>query len=128
MKENSRLFLEKAQRSIQAAQTLLTAGNLHDFATGRAYYAMFYIAEALLEEKELRFSKHGGVHGAFGEHYVKTGLFDIKFHRWLLNAFDQRIEGDYGIEVIAVKEDAEKLIAQADEFLQAARSYLESLP
>jgi uncharacterized protein (UPF0332 family) len=128
MKENSRLLLEKAQRAIQAAQTLLDAGNLPDFATGRAYYAMFYVAEALLEEKSLRFSKHGGVHGAFGEHYVKTGILDAKFHRWLLNAFDQRIEGDYGPEVIAVTEDAKKLIAQAEEFLAVARNYLESLP
>jgi uncharacterized protein (UPF0332 family) len=127
MKENSRLLFEKAQRAIQAARTLVEAGNLPDFATGRAYYAMFYIAEALLEEKELRFSKHGGVHGAFGEHYVKTGLFDPKYHRWLLNAFDQRIEGDYGAEVIAVVEDAKKLIAQAEEFLQTAHMYLENI-
>ncbi len=67
MKEASRLLLEKAQRAIEAAKTLLVDGNYPDFSTGRAYYAMFYIAEALLEEKELRFSKHGGVHGAFGE-------------------------------------------------------------
>ena len=126
MKKNARLLLEKAQRAIDAAQALMTAGNYPDFATGRAYYAMFYIAEALLEEKELRFSKHGGVHGAFGEHYVKTGIFDPKFHRWLLNAFDQRIEGDYGTEIIAVAEDAEKLIDQAEEFLETARKYLES--
>jgi len=128
MKRNSRLLLEKAQRAIQAAQTLLAAGNLPDFATGRAYYAMFYIAEALLEEKDLHFSKHGGLHGAFGEYYVKTGLFDPKFHRWLLNAFDQRIEGDYSVDVIAVTEDAEKLIAQAKEFLEAGLKYLESQP
>jgi len=128
MKRNSRLLLEKAQRAIQAAQTLLAAGNLPDFATGRAYYAMFYIAEALLEEKDLRFSKHGGVHGAFGEYYVKTGLFDPKFHRWLLNAFDQRIEGDYSVDVITVTEDAEKLIAQAKEFHEAGLKYLESQP
>jgi len=128
MKENARLLLEKAKRAIQAARTLLDAGNLPDFATGRAYYAMFYVAEALLEEKSLRFSKHGGVHGAFGEHYVKTGILDAKFHRWLLNAFDQRIEGDYGADVIAVTEDAEKLIAQAEEFLAVAHSYLEGLP
>lgn len=126
MKENSRLLLEKAQRPIQAAQTLLATGNLPDFAAGRAYYAMFYIAETLLEENELRFSKHGGVHGAFGEYSVKTGLSDPKFHRWLLNAFDQRIEGDYGVEVITVAEDVEKLIAQAEEFLEAALKYLES--
>jgi uncharacterized protein (UPF0332 family) len=127
MKENSLQLLEKAGRAIAAAKTLLEAGNYADFASGRAYYAMFYIAEALLEEKGLRFSKHGGVHGSFGEHYVKTGLFDPKFHRWLLNAFDQRIEGDYGTEVILVTEDAEKLIIQATEFLEAAHKYLENL-
>jgi uncharacterized protein (UPF0332 family) len=127
MKEISRLLLDKAQRAIQAAQALLTAGDFPDFAIGRAYYAMFYIAEALLEEKDLRFSKHGGVHGAFGEHYVKTGLFDPKFHRWLLNAFDTRIEGDYGAEVIVVTDDAEKLIHQAQEFLEVSRDYLKRI-
>ena len=127
MKEYSRQLLEKAERAIKAAHILLKAGNFYDFASGRAYYAMFYVAEALLEEKELRYSKHGGVHGAFGEHYVKTGLFDQKFHRWLLNAFDQRIEGDYGVDVVAVNEaDVEKMISQAEEFLSAARSYLET--
>jgi len=46
----------------------------------------------------------------------------------LLNAFDQRIEGDYGTEIVVVGEDAQKLIDQAEEFLVAARRYLESLP
>jgi uncharacterized protein (UPF0332 family) len=126
MKDNTLLLLEKARRAIDAAHVLLVSGNFPDFATGRAYYAMFYTAEALLEEKGLRFSKHGGVHGAFGEHYVKTGLFEPKFHRWLLNAFDQRIEGDYGTGIISVAEDAEKLIAQADEFLESAKNFLEN--
>lgn len=58
--------------------------------------------------------------------FVKTGLFDVKYHRWLLNAFDQRIEADYGIRVISVVEDAEKLIGQAEEFLGAAHKFLES--
>lgn len=89
---------------------------------------MFYVTEALLEEKNLRFSKHGGVHAAFGEYYVKAGLFDPKYHRWLLNAFDQRIEGDYGSEVMLVVEDVENLLAQAGEFLDAATQYLKGLP
>jgi uncharacterized protein (UPF0332 family) len=70
---------------------------------------MFYTAEALLEAKDLRFSKHGGVHGAFGEHYVKTGIKPQEFHRWLLDVFDVRIE-------------------QAKEFLSAAESHLQSQP
>jgi uncharacterized protein (UPF0332 family) len=85
---------------------------------------MFYVAEALLNEKDLRFSKHGGVHGAFGEHYVKTQIFDVKYHRWLLDAFDHRIEGDYGPTIIAVPQDAIELITQAKEFLVAGEKYL----
>ena len=124
MKESSQRLLEKAARAIEAADTLLENG-LGEFSTGRAYYAMFYTAEALLNEKDLRFSKHGGVHGAFGEHYVKTGKFDTKFHKWLLDAFDQRIEGDYGVEVFAADQDVRELIEQAKEFLQVARVYLD---
>jgi len=123
MKESSQRLLDKASRAIEAAETLL-ANRIGEFSTGRSYYAMFYTAEALLNEKDLHFSKHGGVHGAFGEHYIKTGLFDAKFHRWLLDAFDQRIEGDYGVEVITIEQDARELIDQAKEFLQTAKAYL----
>jgi uncharacterized protein (UPF0332 family) len=127
MKESVRLMIEKAQRAIQAAETLLNSGDFPDFAIGRAYYAMFYVAEALLEEKGLRFSKHGGVHGAFGEHFVKTGFFDQKYHRWLLDAFDKRIEGDYSLGIIAGHDDARVVIIQAQEFMNAAIQYFENI-
>lgn len=42
----------------------------------------------------LRFRKHGSVHGAFGREFVKTGLLDAKYHRWLLDAFDKRLQAD----------------------------------
>ncbi len=87
---------------------------------------MFYIAEALLNEKDLRFSKHGGVHSAFGEQYIKTGLFDQKYHRWLLDAFARRIEGDYGVEMVIGVQEARDLIGRAKEFLEAARVYLKA--
>ncbi len=124
MKESSRRLLDKALRAIEAAETLLEHG-YPEFATGRAYYAMFYTTEALLNEKELHFSKHGGVHGAFGEHYIKTGLFDARYHRWLLDAFDRRIEGDYSEEVVVVDQDANELIEQAKDFLQEAKRFLD---
>jgi hypothetical protein len=62
MKPKSRRLLDKAARAIRAAETLLREGDA-DFAAGRAYYAMFYSAEALLFERGLQFRKHG----AFGE-------------------------------------------------------------
>ena len=123
MKEQSRKFMEKAARAVQAAKSLLRDGDA-DFAAGRAYYAMFYAAEALLNEKGLRFRKHGGVHAAFGEQFVITGLLDSKFHRWLLDAFDKRIQGDYGIEAVLTREDVAQTIEQADEFLREAQRHL----
>ena len=48
--------LVKARDSVHAAR-LLRSDNLYDFAISRAYYAMFYVAEALLLGEGLAFSK-----------------------------------------------------------------------
>lgn len=56
MKEVTQQLLDKAARAIHAAETLLQADDV-EFATGRAYYAMFYVAEALLNERGLRFRR-----------------------------------------------------------------------
>ena len=120
MKDASRKLLDKSDRSLKAAERLLESGEA-EFAVSRAYYAMFYAAEALLNEKGLRFRKHGGVHGAFGEHFAKTGFLDAKYHRWLLEAFDKRVSGDYDVESLMTRDDARTTIEQAREFLQEAR-------
>jgi uncharacterized protein (UPF0332 family) len=124
MTEQTRKLFDKADRAIHAAEALLKRGD-PDFAAGRAYYAMFYAAEALLIEKGLRFRKHGSVHAAFGEHFAKGDVLDSKYHRWLLNAYDQRILGDYGVEASLTPEDVKVMIQQAQEFVGKARQYLE---
>jgi uncharacterized protein (UPF0332 family) len=69
MSDPTRALLDKGKRAIHAAEVLLKDGEA-DFAIGRAYYAMLYVAEALLVGKGLRFRKHGSVHAAFGEHFA----------------------------------------------------------
>ena len=63
MKRRTGQLLAKGEDAIEAAELLLKSGK-KDFAAGRAYYAMFYTAEALLFEKGLEFRKHAGVHAA----------------------------------------------------------------
>ncbi len=75
MKEETQKLLQKASRAIRSAETLLREGKA-DFAV----YAMFYIAEALLGERGLRFRKHSSVHSVFGERFIKTSLLDSKYH------------------------------------------------
>ena len=123
MKDYSHKLLEKAIDAIEAAEILVDHSK-SEVAAGRAYYAMFYIAEALLNEKGLTFSKHSGVHAAFGENFAKTKEMDAKFHRWLIDAFDKRLAGDYGVEANIEKDVATYMINQAREFLEAAQEYL----
>lgn len=124
MKDHSRKLLDKAIDTIEAAE-ILVDNEKTDIAAGRAYYAMFYIAEALLNEKGLIFNKHSAVHAAFGEHFAKTKEMNVKFHRWLLDSFDKRQVGDYDVDTKIERDVAVKVIHQAREFFEAARKYLE---
>ena len=125
MKPETEKLLQKASRPIRAAERLLEEGDV-DFAASRGYYALFYVAEALLNEKNLQFKKHGGVHGAFAEHFIKTKQMDPKFHSWLVDAFDERIQGDYQVESEMDSKDVAIMIGQAQEFLQEANRRLSS--
>ncbi len=124
MKDYTRKLLDKAQSAIEVAEAVLDMDEA-DFAAGRAYYAMFYVAEALLAEKDMEFGQHGQVIGAYGLHFAKTKDLDPKFHRWLVDAFDIRVSGDYDVDTGISIAIVANLINQAREFLQAARSYLE---
>jgi len=116
-------YLEKAERAIRAAATLM-ASETPEFAPGRAYYAMFYATQALLYEKGIELRKHGAVHSAFGEQFAKTGLLDAKLHRWLLNAYDDRIVGDYGADAEMSSEQVALVIEHAREFLAVSQRFL----
>ena len=124
MKDHSRKLLDKAVDTIEAAE-MLVDNEKPEIAAGRAYYAMFYIAEALLNEKGLKFSKHSAVHASFGEQFAKTREMDVKFHRWLLDSFDKRQVADYDVDGEIEKDVAVNVIHQAREFLEAAQKYLD---
>lgn len=124
MKDLTGKLLDKSLDVLEAAEALLTIGKI-DVAAGRAYYSMMHTAEALLfEEKDLSFNRHGDIHGAYGLYFGKTKILDPKFHRWLLDAFDQRVVGDYDVNSGLDHELVFEMIEQAREFLQAARIYL----
>ena len=125
MKNESKGFLEKAERALRAAEILLREEDA-ECAAGRAYYAMLHTAQALLRERDLRYRKHVGVHSAFGQHFAKPGILDPKFHRRMLAAFNNRLKADYDFDAGIDTETASTMIEQAREFLAEARRYLET--
>jgi uncharacterized protein (UPF0332 family) len=118
-------LLQKAQRSLQAAK-LLNQDDLVEFAAARAYYTMFYVAQAFLLGKGLAFSTHAGVISAFGQQFVRTEQISKTFHRRLIAAERIRLQGDYDIDSDMTKETATEQIAQAEEFLELAKQMLET--
>jgi uncharacterized protein (UPF0332 family) len=124
MNLEARKLLSKAERALRAAETLLQAGDT-EYAAGRAYYAMLHAAQALLRQHGLRYRKHSAVHSTFGEHFIKTGLLDAKFHRWLLDGFDARLRGDYDFDATFEEGSVAVMVQQAREFLAVVRAFLE---
>jgi len=59
---------------------------LYDIAVSRAYYVMFYCAEALLDADGLTFSSHAAVVSGFGRHFAKTGRVPSELRRHLIVA------------------------------------------
>ena len=72
----------------------------------------------------MRFSKHTAVHASYGQQFARTGVLDPKFHRWLIDAFDERIRGDYATGKPLTHMDVDEMMAQAREFLDTARRHL----
>ena len=125
MKVKSEKLIQKAKESLAASQLLAEKGFL-DIAGSRAYYAMFYIAEAFLWEKDLSFSSHAAVIGAFGREFAKPGLVPVEFHRFLIAAQNKRTKADYEVdEDLSLTNDAvQTLIDQARQFITLAETTL----
>lgn len=116
-------LLAKAKRYIQSAHLLMNDNDL-DSAASRLYYAMFYVAETLLDAKGLSFSSHRGVISAFGQHFAKTGELDPRFHRILITAFAKRQLGDYAATSGISCQEVGEMLTEAQDFLAEAHHWL----
>ena len=117
-------LLEKAASSRRAA-ALLAGQDYLDFAASRAYYALFYVAEALLLAEGFFFSSHAAVIAGFGKTFAKSQRLDPRFHRYLIDAQDTRNLGDYGVGTGVSRAQMDELLAWADEFLAVAQAFLQ---
>jgi uncharacterized protein (UPF0332 family) len=123
MTPEQQALLQKAYRSLEAARKLDQDG-FHDFSISRAYYAMFYVAEAFLDSIGMTFSSHAAVISAFGQHLARPGIVPVEFHRYLIDAQDLRTQADYDASVELTAADALKQLDHAEQFLNLANEQL----
>jgi uncharacterized protein (UPF0332 family) len=119
-------YLRRAEESLSAAELLLSEG-FAGYAAARAYYGMFYVAQAFLSTRGLASSKHSGVVGMFGHEFAKSGVVPAHFHRYLIRAGEIRLLADYHSRPIS-DEEAQLQIDRGREFLAFARQYFAGNP
>jgi uncharacterized protein (UPF0332 family)/predicted nucleotidyltransferase len=118
-------LMSEAERSLGAAGGLLD-DEYFDYATSRAYYAMFYAASAALLTKGLTFSRHSGVVSGFGRHFSSAELLPRQLHLDFDKAQRLRQLGDYSTEPFE-QSTAEEVLRDARRFVDAVRGYLEEV-
>ena len=122
-KDNYRLYMEHAHEMLQVARENL--GNDHyDSACNRAYYGCFYAVNALLFSKGISYGKHSAVIAAFRQYFIKTGEFDAKWSKIYELVMTSRHIGDYELGLQIDKEQAEKIVSDAKEFVQEVETWL----
>jgi len=115
---------EKSERSLAAAEALIARGDF-DFAVSRTYYAMFYMAEALLIIRDLSFSSHAAVIAALYKEFVSTGEMPRRMHSALHKAFGLRQQGDYLSDAVVTEDAARGILESAREFVSFTKDLLD---
>lgn len=117
------LYIENADESLSVAQLNLD-NDFYAAAINRAYYAIFYAANALLATRKLARSKHSGVLAAFRQTFIKSGLLATELSEIYGQVLEDRHEGDYEIITATSQEDAVLDLQQARHFVTEVKAWL----
>lgn len=124
MRDLTKYRLGRATEFLSASKIMLENNCCKD-SINRSYYAIFTTIRAILAENEIDFKKNSAVIGYFRKIYIKTGIFEAKFSKYIGDAFEIRNNSDYEDFFIVSEEDAEIQYNHAVEFYEAVKNFLE---
>ena len=116
-------LIAMAEEELGSVELLLDQNYIRA-ALSRCYFAMFYMAEAILLSEGKSYSSHRAVISALGKNFVRAGKFPKQLHQYLVRAQERRLSADYTAPGDLTLEDARKQFEWAKQFLSEARSYL----
>ena len=115
--ELSRYRFETSLEALADARLIYENGRYKN-ALNRGYYAIFHAIRAVNALTGFDSSKHSGVIAYFNQNYVKSEIFPKEVSKIIRLASENREKADYLDFYIASKEEAEKQIQRAEEFLK----------
>jgi len=116
-------YIEHARQMLDVAEHNLADG-FYESSINRAYYAMFYAANAMLATQGLSRSKHSGVIAGFRLHFVKTGFIEIEYGDIYGQVMDDRHISDHDVEAVIEPDRARTDLDDARRFVDRIERYL----
>ena len=122
-KEDLMLYrIRTAKENLRSARILLDAQE-YKGANNRAYYAIFQAINAVHAIDGTAYKRHKDATANLNKNYIKTEVFPREIGRKISEAEEIRHASDYDDFYIASKEEAERQVSVADEFIQLIEAY-----
>ncbi|MDP3639993.1 MAG: HEPN domain-containing protein [Nanoarchaeota archaeon] len=112
-------YLEKAQKTLLSAKTLLLQGDFEN-AISLAYYAMYHSLTALLFRIGIKCENHTAAIS------LLKAVFGME-NTLIRKAKEERIDKQYYVSLSITREETQETISQAEEFLICLREMLARL-
>lgn len=124
MDEKIDALLRKAQAYLRSAAVLL---ELEDFdsTASRAYFAMFYAAQAALLQETQALSSKQGIRSAFIERFVDHGPLPERAGEAFERASELQEMGDFAYDFAVTESEAEFVLAEAEAFVNSLENMIE---
>jgi len=117
------IYIEHAKEMLAVAEQNLR-NDFYTSAVNRAYYAIFYAANAMLATIGEARSKHSGVISLFRNRFVKTGDLPVELSDIYGRVLDNRQRGDYDLGLQMDEEQAKTDIENARRFVDEVEQWL----
>ena len=114
--------LQTARADLKSAGILLEAEE-YKGANNRAYYAIFHAINAIHAVSGKAYKRHKDAIANFNKDYVKTEIFPREMGRKIGEAEEIRHASDYDDFYIASREESERQVQVAEQFIELAEEY-----
>ena len=115
--------LQTVKDALKSAKILFAADE-YKGSNNRAYYAIFHAVNAVHALDGNGYKRHKDAIANFNKAYVKMEIFPRMMGRKIGEAEEIRHASDYDDFYIASKEEAERQVVVADEFVQMVEEYI----
>ena len=114
--------IQTSKSNLNSARILLEAEE-YKSANNRAYYAIFDAINAIHALDGNAYKRHRDAISNFNKEYVKPEIFPREMGRKIGEAEEIRHASDYDDFYIASREETERQVSVADEFIQLVEKY-----